>query len=188
MQRTIVLNGTSVEYTLRASARARRVRLAIQSGGRFVVSVPSRLKESVYESFIQQKSDWILEKIALMKTKASAESVPISGAEWRRVKVVALELVHRRLEFFNEQFGFTYHRVSIRQQKTRWGSCSREGNLNFNAKIAFLPPHLADYVIVHELCHLKEMNHSDRFWALVAQALPDHKERRREIRTHHLAA
>lgn len=182
MQRTIVLHGISVEYTLRVSARARHIRLAIHPGGRFVVSGPKRLSEKTVEAFVVQKADWILEKIELMKAKAVPKPVPMSAAEWRRVKVVALDLAYRRLEFFNEHYGFTYNNVTIRRQKTRWGSCSRDGNLNFNAKIIHLPPHLADYVIVHELCHVKEMNHSDRFWNLVAQVLPDHKERRREIR------
>ncbi len=77
---------------------------------------------------------------------------------------------------------FTYHRVSIRNQRTRWGSCSRKGNLNFSYKLALLPPHLADYLIVHELCHLGQFNHSSAFWALVALAIPDYKRCRAELK------
>ncbi len=77
---------------------------------------------------------------------------------------------------------FIYHRVSIRNQKTRWGSCSRKGNLNFSYKLALLPPHLADYIIVHELCHLGQLNHSPAFWALVALTVPDFVRHRQELR------
>lgn len=91
-------------------------------------------------------------------------------------------LVYKRIEYFNAFYRFHFHRVAIRNQKSRWGSCSRQGNLNFNYKVVFLPEHLVDYIVVHELCHLKEMNHSPRFWNLVAQTIPDHKVRRKQLR------
>ncbi len=109
-----------------------------------------------------------------------------SQAQYASYKEQARTLVHARLEAFNELYGFTYNRVAIKNQKTMWGSCSKRGNLNFNYRIAFLPPELADYVIVHELCHLKEFNHSQAFWNLVAQTIPDYAVRRRALRTHSL--
>ena len=94
----------------------------------------------------------------------------------------ARALAHARLEHFNRFYGFTYERVFIRSQKTRWGACSAKGNLGFNFRIAYLPAYLADYVIVHELCHLEQFNHSPAFWELVARTIPDHKARRTELR------
>ena len=96
-------------------------------------------------------------------------------------KEAARALVHRKLEAWNAHYGFTYRKVFIKNQRSRWGSCSRQGNLNFNYRIVQLPEHLSDYLIVHELCHLKEMNHSKRFWDLVAETIPDHVQRRSEL-------
>ncbi len=97
-------------------------------------------------------------------------------------KVAARALVLERLEHFKTIYPYPYNRVSIKNQVSRWGSCSEKGNLNFNYRIVHLPPHLADYVIVHELCHLWEFNHSQKFWDLVAVAVPDYKAHREELR------
>ncbi len=90
--------------------------------------------------------------------------------------------IHERLEYFNTHYQLTYKRVAIKNQKSCWGSCSQNGNLNFNYKLVFLPPHLADYVIVHELCHLAHLNHSPAFWARVAEVCPDFSKHRNELR------
>lgn len=92
-------------------------------------------------------------------------------------------LVHSRLEYFNQFYNFKYGTVRIKAQTTRWGSCSSKGNLNFNYKIALLPPHLSDYVVVHELCHLGEFNHSQDFWDLVGKTFPNYWELRAELKT-----
>ena len=113
---------------------------------------------------------------------------PRSQATYETHKEAARVLVHERLAALNETYGFAYGRVSIKNQKTMWGSCSRRGNLNFNYRLLFLPPRLADYVIVHELCHLQELNHSRRFWELVSRAIPDYQSCRRELRAHRIGA
>lgn len=97
----------------------------------------------------------------------------------------AEEVVHDRLQFFNEHYGFQYNRVTLRDQKTRWGSCSKLKNLNFNWRLIMAPIEVIDYVIVHELCHLKEMNHSLRYWNLVEETIPDYKKVRKWLRENH---
>lgn len=89
-----------------------------------------------------------------------------------------------RIEALNQVYGYFFGRVSIKSQKSRWGSCSRLGNLNFNWRLLLAPVPVLDYVVVHELCHLKEMNHSARFWKLVARACPDYAAQRRWLRAH----
>ncbi len=113
-------------------------------------------------------------------------SLPGNRADYQEQKELARELISQRIEILNQQYGFTYGRVSIRHTSTRWGSCSRQGNLNFSYKLLYLPSELRDYVIVHELCHLKEMNHSPRFWALVGQTVPNYKDLRHQLRGYSL--
>ncbi len=91
-------------------------------------------------------------------------------------------LILDRLGYFNKSYGFIWNRVAIKNTKRRWGSCSKKGNLNFCYKLVFLPPSLADYIIVHELCHLGQFNHSPAFWDLVAQTLPNYKTLRNELK------
>lgn len=97
-------------------------------------------------------------------------------------KEAARTLVHERLVQFNAHYNFEYRTVSIKNQRSKWGSCSSKKNLNFNYQIAHLPPHLADYVVVHELCHLAELNHSKKFWELVATVLPNWRALRAELK------
>lgn len=89
-----------------------------------------------------------------------------------------------RVAYWNAQFGFNYGRIAIRDQKSRWGSCSRQGNLNFNWRLLLAPLAVLDYIVIHELAHLKEGNHSSRFWALVAEKCPNFREQRDWLRHH----
>jgi predicted metal-dependent hydrolase len=104
------------------------------------------------------------------------------SAQFYQYKSSALQLAENRLSHFNRYYGFSINRVTIKNQRSRWGSCSKKGNLNFNYRIALLPQPLADYVIVHELCHLGEFNHSKKFWQLVAKTIPDHDRIRKLVR------
>lgn len=106
----------------------------------------------------------------------------IAQTSYEACKNRARKLVMERLRIYQLIIGVTFARVSIKDMSSRWGSCSSKNNLNFHYKIVFLPLELADYIIVHELCHLVEMNHSHRFWALVRKALPDYRKRILQIR------
>lgn len=98
-------------------------------------------------------------------------------------KGAARVVIHARLAYFNSFYNHTLNKVFIKNTKSRWGSCSTKGNLNFNYKLLFLPQEVADYVVVHELCHLKHFNHGPDFWALVAQACPNYRTHRRALQT-----
>jgi predicted metal-dependent hydrolase len=102
--------------------------------------------------------------------------------EYLELKEKARVLVNERLEYWNKHYKFKYDRVSIRNQRSRWGSCSSKGNLNFNFRIVTLPIHLVDYIIVHELCHLRQFNHSQKFWDLVGETLPEYEKLMLELR------
>ena len=102
--------------------------------------------------------------------------------QYLKLREHARAFVHERIRHFNASYMLRVGKVFIKNHKSRWGSCSEKGNLNFNYKIVLLPPEIADYIIVHELCHLAEFNHSDRFWLLVAHAVPDHKRIRQSLR------
>lgn len=91
-------------------------------------------------------------------------------------------MVTQRAEYYAPLIGVTYNRIAIRAQHTRWGSCSGKGNLNFNCLLALVPAEVLDYTVVHELCHLKEMNHSPKFWGEVEKILPDYKQCRKWLK------
>ena len=107
-----------------------------------------------------------------------------NNAEYLAHKDTALKLITERLEHFNQFYNFKYNKITIRNQLSRWGSCSRHGNLSFSYKLALLPLRLSDYIIVHELCHLGQFNHSPAFWALVEQQVPEHRDIRKALAKH----
>jgi predicted metal-dependent hydrolase len=122
-------------------------------------------------------------RVRRVRRRYVLRSIAGTQQEYALHKQRALEFVQRRLRELNVAYGFTYNRVTVRNQRTRWGSCSAKGNLSFHYKVVLLPPHLADYVLVHELCHLKEFNHSRKFWDLVRQTIPNPVEYKKEL--HH---
>ncbi len=170
-----------LQYHLKTFPRSKSIRLIMHSDGKLVVTAPKWVSKRQIEKFVEERSEWIERSRAKLKA-LPARPKRDTRKEYLQYKEQALSLVMHLLEHFNRHYGFSYKRVAIRNQKTRWGSCSRSGNLNFNYKLALLPPRLADYIIVHELCHLKEMNHSARFWKLVEETILDHEQRRRALR------
>ena len=104
--------------------------------------------------------------------------------EIRRLAQEAVRVIPERVAYYAPKVGVTYGRISIRHQKTKWGSCSSGGNLNFNCLLMLAPETVRDYVVVHELCHRKQMNHSEAFWAEVERVLPGYREARKWLKTH----
>ena len=152
------------------------MRLAIYCDGNFVVTAPRNLSENIIEQFIIRKSQWIIDKLEYFKDISGKIFISGTKKDYAEQKDKALAFAQKRIEYFKRIYDFRFNKINIKNQKTRWGSCSRKGNLNFNYKIALLPEKLADYIIVHELCHLKEFNHSQKFWNSVARIIPDYSE------------
>lgn len=179
MKKEIVLAGRKIEYTVRKQARSKNLRLAINSQGSLVASRPWFLSEAAIEKFIRSKAQWVIEKLEQFSGRKNDQEQ--SRLEYIRYHTAATELIGQKIKKFNSRYHLPLGKISIRNQRTRWGSCSSRGNLNFNYRIIFLPEAMADYIVVHELCHLKEMNHSPKFWALVAREIPDYKKIRKDL-------
>lgn len=182
MKKEIALNTQNIKFTLKRNARSRSVKLAVYHDGACVVTAPHAVSESRILRFITSKSEWILDAIKRFSTIPRSLSIRSSKRDFARYKNEAFALVNARLQHFNTIYNFAWNNIAIKNQKTRWGSCSQKKNLNFSYRIAQLPERLADYIIVHELCHLSELNHSRDFWKLVQKAIPDYKEIKREFK------
>ena len=118
---------------------------------------------------------WLMEPECEEAVRAALKSVLANRA---------LERIRQRLEFYGPRIGGTYGRVTIREQRSRWGSCSSKHNLNFNWKLIMAPPPVLDYVVIHELCHLHEFNHSPRFWRLVESQMPEYEAWKKWLKAH----
>lgn len=168
------------DYTLIRSTR-KTVALMINEDGTVIVRAPNRMAKREIESFVRRHRLWIENHQrelaeARQKKKVLTEQERQQGIEDAKTRIP------RRAAYYAGRMGVSYGRITIREQKTRWGSCSNKGNLNFNWKLALMPPEILDYVVVHELAHRREMNHSPRFWAEVEAILPDYRERRQKLR------
>lgn len=182
--RTVELNDVPIPYKLIKRTRHYSFTLSVHAGGRVTLTVPKRANEKLIERFLSQKRAW-LERVIKNTPKQTGLS-KVDRTHYKAHKEKTRTLVRSRLRELNATYGFVYKRVSIRANTSRWGSCSTQGNLNFDYRILFLPPELQDYILVHELCHLREMNHSPKFWNLVAQTIPHHRLLRDQLRKHAL--
>ncbi len=164
--------------------RSARKTLAIQihPDGSIVVRAPLRMPAKDIQAFVEEKSAWIQKH--LEKAKQQAEVIPFIEDEIRSLADAALIDLPQRVKHFAPLVGVSVNRITIRSQRTRWGSCSAKGNLNFNCLLMLCPEEVRDYVVVHELCHRLEMNHSPRFWAQVERILPDYRTHRKWLKDH----
>ena len=194
----------AITYEKITSSRAKYPRLAVMPNGNVVVTVPAAragifrskpYSDTEIDRWVRSKRDWIVRvqedfrKKQVRREKRELKSPRIPLPKMRRgtkayaaAREDARRLVIERLAHFNAFYGFRYGTISIRDQKTRWGSCSAAGNLAFNFRIVHIAPELADYLVVHELCHTKHHNHSKEFWAEVEKTIPDYNERRKELK------
>lgn len=165
----------------------RTIGLEVGRGG-VKLRAPKKTADKTLRRFVQDKQRWIVEKYLLMEARQEEreqKGVPdyeqdsVLEARYRQQ---ARERLEERACYFSRLMGVDYKRIAIRAAKTRWGSCSAVGNLNFHWKLILMPPEVLDYVVVHELAHRKEMNHSPAFWKIVGAVLPDYKERRRWLK------
>lgn len=173
-------------YTVEKSMRAKRIRITIKPDASVVVTLPYKLSTSRAESFVNEKRNWIEKKVTHIQKRIEEfpqNFIPKNNKkDFETLQQKALTLVQQRLLHFNTHYDYTWKNVAVKNITSRWGSCSRRGNLSFSYRILFLTPEVADYLVVHELCHLGEFNHSKKFWTLVEQTLPHYKELRLQLK------
>ena len=168
-----------MDYTV---IRSRRKTVAIQitPDGKVQVRCPLRTKDADIRRLVESKAAWIARHLAASPPPAA----PFTQEELADITIRAKDFFPRRTAHWAQQMGLQYGRITIRHQRSCWGSCSCKGNLNFNCLLMLAPPHVIEYVIVHELCHLVQHNHSKAFWDLVAQTVLDYAACRQWLKTH----
>jgi len=172
----ISINSRNIAYTLKQRRYQRQINFIIHQDGSLVVTAPKMCRKKTIKKEILKHGDWIVGQIG------KTANTTIDDKVVHHLKKALRPIIEVKLLQFNSYYNFKYNRISIRHQKTRWGSCSSEGNLNFNCKLLCLSNELREYVVAHELCHLAEMNHSKKFWKLVEKTIPDYKELRKELK------
>lgn len=163
--------------------------LEVRDANTVLVRIPTRVSDRELKAFVENHRSWILEKTAVMaEREENRKSTPaplpelLSKTDWMKIQLK----IGKRVRHYCETMGVTVGYVTVKSQKTRWGSCSAKGNVNFNYQLAFLPDKLLDYVVIHELAHRRHMNHSRAFWAEVEKYCPDYLERREQLKEYSL--
>jgi predicted metal-dependent hydrolase len=206
----ITMGGRTVRYTVRRSERARRMRLRVLPGGGVEVVLPRGFTLREAATFVRREWRWVLRALDRVQPAAPAAlgdgaSLPYLGRTLRDGDVLALALtagtpvaaaveswyraearrvIAARAAARAAALGVTHGRITIKDTRSRWGSCSSKGNLNFSWRLLLAPAEVLDYVVAHEVAHLRELNHSPRFWALVASLCPDYRTPRAWLRAH----
>lgn len=176
--------GRDFLITVKRSSR-KTLGLEVKENGEIFARIPARLSDRNLKSFIEQQREWIIKKSALVQWerehRQTTNATPVQNLTSAEIENISRKIVDR-VRFYQKKMGVTVGRVTIRNQKTRWGSCSAKGNLNFNYQIYYLPDELLDYVVVHELAHRRHMNHSEEFWKEVEKYLPMYQQCRKKLR------
>ena len=169
-----------VPYQIIKSDR-KTIAIQIKADGQVVVRCPKRMRVEEARRFVESKANWIEKHLAKRPAQDVAKYTP---REIEQLREQTRKLITDRVKYYAPVIGVTYNKIAIRTQHTRWGSCSSKGNLNFNCLLALVPPEVLDYVVVHELCHRKELNHSARFWSEVEKILPNYHMHRKWLKEH----
>lgn len=157
-------------------SRRRSKAIEIKPGGRIIVRVPLLTTEASARRFVEQHSGWIEKHLAKIQAAERIRVDRLTDEELDELVKKAKEIIPERVAYYAPLIGVDYGRITIRNQRTRWGSCSAKGNLNFNCLLMLTPPEVIDSVVVHELCHRLEMNHSRAFYAQVLRVFPEYKK------------
>jgi predicted metal-dependent hydrolase len=174
----------TINITYVKSFRAKRVSVTIRPFKPVRVTVPVRISQGTAEKFLKSKMEWVRETVGRMKKAeeqiSAAAPLPVIN------KTAAKAVLVAQLNYLAERHGFSYNKVFIRNQKTRWGSCSRKNNINLNVNLVRLPGELLDYVLIHELVHTRIKNHSKRFWAELDKYVGGARQTARKLIKHSL--
>ena len=166
-----------MNLTIIRSSR-KTISLRITGPDAIEIRAPRNMPQAQIDDFLERHRSWIEKHIAGIPQPAS----PFTEEEIRALADKALQVIPDRVRIYAPLIGVSYGRITIRNQKSKWGSCSAKGGLNFNCLLMLCPPEVLDYVVIHELCHRKEMNHSPRFWAEVEKYAPDYKIHRKWLK------
>lgn len=177
--------GSKARWTLKRSSRTRRLWITVRRDGSVVVTAPTYEPLAAIERFVRAKAAWIARALEHVRRHRDDVYLPRDRRSYLRHKEAARALVHAYVARYAPLVGRPFGRIAIKDLRSNWGSCSEARNLNFNYKLVLLPPELAEYVVVHELCHLAHFDHSRAFWTLVGSLLPDAQERRKRMRKYH---
>lgn len=164
-------------------SRRKSVGIEIKPDLTVLVRAPLFLSENAIKKLVSQKNDWIEKKINQINEKATLNLPIFSEKEIEILREKTRTLITPKAEYYAKILGVTFNRLSVKKQKSVWGSCSAKKNINFNLLLCLCPDSVVDYIVVHELCHLKELNHSKKFWYEVEKILPDYKASRLWLKT-----
>lgn len=168
-----------MDYEIIYSKR-RTLSIQVTPDSRVIVRSPYKVRKDVIASFIKSSAPWIEKKLAILESVPSKPTY--NECDIPLLKAKTKEIVLDRVKHFSSIMGLSPKRVSVNSAKKRFGSCSAEGNINFSFRLCLYPNEVIDYVVVHELAHLKELNHSRRFWAIVEKYIPNYKEIKKQFR------
>lgn len=188
MQYKMLIDQEEVIIGVKRSDR-KTIGLEVKSDGEILVRAPRLMPEREVEKFIEKYKGWLTDKVRLARTRRNEieeKRFPKERELAKEERKVIARKLAERVQLYSEKMNISYGNITIRNQKTRWGSCSSKGNLNFNYRLYYLPEELLDYVVVHELAHRRHMNHSKGFWEEVEKYMPDYKERRKRLKEIHI--